>query len=217
MIIDHNHLAYKARWMQSGENQYNGAYYYSKEIVEKMIPRVQTDRNWVTINIPGVGASHSIIFIHNNLHPENYNWLSCYKDLVLVCGIPETCDKVRHLGTPIYLPLSVDVSYVEKFRREKTKDTAFAGRIVKSFLNSNLPGDVEIIGGVPRDELLARMAEYRHIYAVGRTAIEARILGCDILPYDDRFPDPSIWKVVDTLEAADILQKELDRIERSKR
>ena len=45
MIIDHNHPDYKAKWKTLGEDKYNGAYYYSKEIVKNIIPNVKTDRN----------------------------------------------------------------------------------------------------------------------------------------------------------------------------
>ena len=64
---------------------------------------------------------------------------------------------------------------------------------------------------MPRERLLKKMAQYKKIYAVGRTAIEARALGCEILPYDPRFPDVDRWKVIDNLEAAKMLQEELDR------
>ena len=58
------------------------------------------------------------------------------------------------------------------------------------------------------------MAEYEQIYAVGRTAIEAKILGCEVLPYDVRYPDPRMWKVIDNKDAAKLLQKKLDVIDR---
>lgn len=52
------------------------------------------------------------------------------------------------------------------------------------------------------------VAKYRNALAVGRCAIEAMVLGCEILPYDRRCPDPSIWRVVDNREAAQMLQHE---------
>ena len=209
MIIDHNHPAYRARWNNAGAGKFNGAFFYSKEIVKNIIPNVRTDRNWVTINIPGFAPDHSIVFIHNNKHPWNYNWLENYEDLILVCGVPETCEKVAHLGKTIYLPLSVDVEDVAKYRCEKTKEIAFAGRLDKARVLSG----VDMIGGLPRTKLLPEMAKYRKIYAVGRTAIEAKILNCEVLPYDQRFPDPKLWRIVDNSEAAKILQRELDRID----
>ena len=222
MIYDHTHSWYFAKWKYSGNNRWNGAYYYSIEIVKNIIPNVKTDRSWVTVNIPyqnrvpqfdACAESHSIVFIHNNLHPENYDWLSRYDDLVLVCGIPETMDKIKHLGTPIYLPLSVDVEYIKQFQRPKTKEIAFCGRKAKSGGHDFLPG-TDFIHGMQRDKLLSVMAEYKKVYAVGRTALEAKVLSCEILPYDERFPDVSRWEVLDNSDAVKILQKKLDEIDK---
>ena len=216
MIISHNHAAYRKTWQDAGVNQYNGAFYYSKEIVKNIIPNVKTDRNWITVNAQGIGCDHSIVFIHNNLHPGRYEWLKKYDDLVLVCGIPETMEKVAHLGEPIYLPLSIDTEYVGQFRvEEKTKGAAFVGRKSKAQLGE-LPHGIDCIHGLPRQRLLPRMAQYKKIYAVGRTAIEAKCLGCLIAPYDERFPDPTIWEVFDNREAAVMLQQKLNRIDRRK-
>ena len=210
MIINHNYPKYKMTRALSGTNKYNGAYYYSLEICDRIIPNVETDYNWITVNM-GIGCGHSIVFIHNNLHPESYDWLKQYKDLILVCGIPETAEKMKYLGKTIYLPLSINVSEVEQYKCEKTKETAFAGRKSKR-KDKYLGKGVDYLEGIPREALLSRMAEYRNIYAVGRTAIEAACLGCKILPYDDRFPDPNIWKVIDNLEAAKMLQEELNKL-----
>lgn len=218
MIIDHDDFVYKDRWNAAGADRYNGAYYYAKEIKENIIPRIKTLRDWVLINTKGYAYDGAIVFIHNNKHPENYEWLKRYQDLVLVCGIPETCEKVKHLGRTILLPLSVDTEYVAQFKTEKTKEVAFAGRVSKIHDAENaLPKGCDILGGLPREELLPELAKYKKVYAVGRTAIEARILGCEILPYDPRFPDPSIWQPLDNKEAAEILQKELNKIDVDKR
>lgn len=212
-IIDHNHPSYRKRRGISGSNKWNGAFYYSEEIVKNIIPFVDTDRNWMTINTPGFGMDHSIVFIHNNLHPELYDWLSRYKDLILVCGIPETCVKMTHLGIPVYLPLSVDVEQVRSYTvNEKTKDMAFFGRKSKR-KGIEFPEGTDIIEGIPRTKMLSVMAEYRKVFAVGRTAIEAKILGCEILPYDPRFPDPDRWKIVDNREAATLLNQILKDID----
>lgn len=222
MIIDHNHPDYRKRWENAGTGQFNGAFYYSKEIVKNIIPYVETDRHWMTINIPeknrvpqfdSYGDDHMIVFIHNNLHPENYDWLARYNDLVLVCGIPETCDKVAHLGNAIYLPLSIDVADVQSYMRPKTKEVAFVGRACKRS-GIVFPPNVDYIEGLPRQQLLESMAEYKEIYAVGRTAIEAKALGCKILPYDERFPDVERWQVLDNREASKILQEKLNIIDK---
>ena len=216
MFISHKHIDYKKRQEKLGYGKYNGAYYYSKEIVDNIAPRIKTDRNWITINLSGYACDHAIVFVHNNVHPELYEWLNLYNDLILVCGIPETCDKIKHLGTPIYLPLSVDVGYLEQFKTEKTRDMAFVGRQPKR-VGHDFPPGTDFIEKMPRDELLTKMAKYKKIFAVGRTAIEGKVLGCEILPYDERFPDPDFWQVLDNKDAADILQKKLDEIDKRKR
>ena len=215
MIIDHNELLYKWRWNQLGAGRYNGAYYYSKEIVKNIIPNVETDRNWITVNIRGVGCSHSIIFVHNNLNPALYDWLSEFEDLVLVCGVEETCEKVEHIGKTIYLPLSIDTKYVKQFKlpKEERSGTAYAGRPSKREIDGVYFPTCDILENLPREQLLSRMAHYEYIYAVGRTAIEAKALGCKLKAYDPRYPDVRRWKVLDNKEAAKILQKELNIID----
>ena len=71
----------------------------------------------------------------------------------------------------------------------------------------------DLICDLPRNEILERLARYKKAYAVGRCAIEAKILGCEVLPYDRRFPDPSIWEILDNKDAAKILQDKLDELE----
>ena len=212
MIIDHKHALYHEKWAKIGVNRFNGAYYYSQEIVRNIIPNVTTTRNWMTINIPGLGVDHSIVFIHNNQHPEHYDWLRQFRDLIIVCGVPETVEKMQHLGKAIYLPLSVDVEDVLKYKCEKTKKVAFAGRPPKRG-NIEFPEGTDILEGMPREYLLKEMAQYKSVYAVGRTAIEAKVLGCRIRKYDPRYPNTSLWKVLDNKEAAKKLQKMLDEID----
>lgn len=209
-VISHEHPKYQEKRKKMKGDMFNGAYYYSREIVELIIPRVETDRPWVTINIPGECEDHAIVFIHNNLKPDLYDWMKEYKDLILVCGVPETCDKVAHLGTPIYLPLSVDVEEVKKYRCMKTKKRALVGRANKVASTYVLPKTDRLVD-MPRSELLRSMALYKEIYAVGRCAIEGMILGCRILPYDARYPDVNRWKVLDSRDAAKMLNEELKK------
>ena len=218
MIIDHTHPLYAAkhRKLKNG-NQYNGAYYYSKEIVKNIIPNVQTDRNWITIRLPEmtVHPDHSIIFIHNNRNPNYYSYLKEYKDCILVCGVPKTAENLQFYGKTIYLPLSVDVKAVEKYRvKNKTKEIAYAGRRSKlSYMNNRVPSDVDILSNMPQSQLLKEMAKYKKIYASGRTAIQAKILGCEVLPHETNFPDSRFWKVIDNKEAAKMLQDKLNIID----
>ena len=123
----------------------NGALEYSKEIVKYFIPNIKTDRNWVTINLAGYCYDHSIVFIHNNLTTELYEWLKDFDDLILVCSQTETMEKVKEYGHPIYLPLSVDVKEVEKYKTAKTGDNIILikvnifGSVKISFLSIFLP------------------------------------------------------------------------------
>ena len=211
-IVDHTCLEYKKKWISSGFQRYNGAYFYSVEIVNNIIPNIKTDRNWVTINIPGKCFDHSIVFIHNNKNPERYAWLKNYKDLILVCGVPQTCEKVKDYGTSIYLPLSVDTKEIKKHIHSKIHDVAFAGRSTKH-VGMKFPKGTRFIQSLPRDKFLDVLSQYKQVYAVGRVAIEAKILGCEILPYDPRYPDPSIWKIIDNSEVISILQSRLDEID----
>lgn len=210
-IYDHTHWKYRQIVQNNAKRRYNGAFYYSVEIVRNIIPAVKTDRSWVTINAQGYACDHAIVFVHNNLRPENYDWLKKYRDLVLVCGVPETCEKVKHLGRAVYLPLSIDVAEVKRHSREKDREVCFAGRMAKA--TDELPDGIDYLHGVPRGQFLDELARYEKVYAVGRVALEARALGCEVLAYDPRFPDPEVWQVLDNKDAAAMLQKELDKID----
>lgn len=189
----------------------SGALLYSQEIVKYFIPNIKTDRNWVTINLAGYCYNHSIVFIHNNLTPELYEWLKDFDDLILVCSQPETMDKVKEYGYPIYVPLSIPVEEVKKYCTKKTKSRAYAGR--KDKYASRNARNCDRLEDLPHEELLEKMAEYYSVYAVGRTALEAKVLGCRIVPYDPRYPDISRWQVIDSMEAMEILQRELNKAE----
>lgn len=189
----------------------NGALLYSQEIVKYFIPNIKTDRNWVTINLAGYCYDHSIVFIHNNLTPELYEWLKDFDDLILVCSQPETMEKVKDYGYPIYVPLSIPVEEVKKYTTKKTKSRAYAGRAGK--YASRNARNCDRLEDLPHEELLEKMAEYYSVYAVGRTALEAKVLGCRIVPYDPRYPDISRWQVIDSMEAVEILQRELNKAE----
>ena len=218
MIIDHTHPLYaKKRNSLINGNKYNGAYYYSREIVKNIIPLVKTDRNWITIRLPEMQGhpDHSIIFIHNNKNPNYYSYLQNYKDCILVCGLPQTAENLRFYGKTIYLPLSVDVESVKKYHvRNKTKEIAYAGRAIKlDYMNNRVPKDTPVLSNLPQSKLLREMAKYKKIYASGRTAIQAKILGCEVLPHETNFPDSRFWKVIDNKEAAKILQDKLNIID----
>ena len=85
----------------------------------------------------------------------------------------------------------------------------------KKKYEAKLPDNVEFPPqNIPREELLKWIAPYKKCYAIGRCAIEAKVLGCEILPFYDPFPDPEFWQVIDNKEAAKMLQAELDKIDK---
>lgn len=214
MIINHNHPLYKAKRTKQGYGKYNGAYYYSQDICKYIIPNVKTDRTWVTVRIEECteNLDHSIVFIHNNRNPNLYQYLQKYKDVICVCSTPRTYDNMIFYGTPVLLPLSVNVDNIKRYKvKEKTKEMAFAGRRLK--MTNRIPAEADILTDMPQTSLIREMAKYKKIYAVGRTAIQAKILGCEIGVYDSLYPDPNFWKVVDCKDAAKMLQTIIDKID----
>lgn len=218
-----NYIAYCKTYHPNNSGAHNGAYYYSKEIVKNIIPHVKTDRNWDTLGMKFVRTNdHSIIFLHHNInHDKVYSWLKRYKDLIYICSVEQTYEwaKKQPNGHAIFLPLSIDVEYVKQFKSEKTKQACYAGN-KWSFkipdIKKYVPKGVDFSpANIPRDELLTFIAPYKECYAVGRTAIEAKILGCKIKVCDSRYPNPNIWKVLDNKDAAKILQKELNLLDHS--
>ena len=216
MIIDHKHPTYAKARRRLGRHKYNGAYYYSCEIVDNIIPNVITDRNWMTVVAGDEMVDHSIIFVHDNLNTENtYGRYAKLKDAIFVVGLPCMVDRVSKLGRTVYLPLNVDTKYVHKFKQPKTKKLASIGRKAATRIERGYSIDpsADLINLLPRPDLLEAMAKYEQVYAIGRTAIEAKVLGCEVLPFHPDFPDPELWKVVDNIEAARTLQDLLDEID----
>ena len=66
MVIDHNHPEYKKLRRKIGKGKFNGCYYYSKEIVDNIIPRVKTNRDWNTVGRDFTGMHDGmIVFLHD--------------------------------------------------------------------------------------------------------------------------------------------------------
>ena len=215
IIIDHNHPKIRAirNNPRFAPHKHNGAYYYSVEIGKYFIPEIKTDRNWVTINVGSEAPEHVIVFAHNNVRLE---WYEKYKgkDAILVCGMPETAERLKCYGKTIYLPLSVDVEEVAKYRTEKTENVCFVGRYEKR--TDDVPNGIPCLASMPRTDLLRELAKYRKAYAVDRCAIEAKILGCEVLEYGYNYGvrHPSdFWQIIDSRDAAKMLQKMLDEID----
>lgn len=223
MIIDHTHPEYIKRRKEIGNGKYNGAYYYSKEIVANIIPNVKTWRGWNTVGRDVEGMTdHMIVFLHDNSTPWHYKWLKKYNDLILVCSSQYTANSVKYFGTTIVLPMSVDIEYVKQFRTKKTKEICFVGN---AWVKDNImpkpesllvPGRVDSFSSLPRTKLLKELAKYKQAYAIDRCAIEAKVLGCELLPLSTRYSVDNIGTVLDNREAAKILQCELDIIDGGK-
>lgn len=222
-IIDTNNPNYKALRKQLHGGQYNGAYYYSLDIVKNIIPNVQTDRPWDTLGMRGVRSmDHAIVFVHHNLNWDRvYSWLDQYKDQVLVCSTIPTLKWAKSKGkTAIFLPLSIDTDYVKQFKVPKTKEACYAGNRwafkEEDFLEY-VPSTTDIQPpNLEREELLRFIAPYKECYAIGRCAIEAKCLGCQIKVCYHKYQDPSWWRVLDNKDAAKILQSMLYRIDNAK-
>lgn len=212
-----NYRAYRKAYPTGG---HNGAHYYADEIERNIIPLVKTGRNWDCLGMKMTNhPDHCIMFLHHNLNFNTvYGWLKRYKDVILVVSSWVTYAAAQNAGyRVIYLPLSVDVEYVKKFRTEKTKKACYAGNkwgFKLKDLAKYVPKDVDYPPrDLPRDKLLEFMAPYKECYAVGRCAIEAKILGCEIKVCDSRYPDPEYWEIIDNKDAAKILQRELDKVD----
>lgn len=223
-IIDTTNPDYKAYckiYHHDGKGMYNGAYYYSREIVKNIIPLVKTERPWDTLGMRCTrSADHAIVFIHHNLkHDQVYGWLKRYKDLIYVCSSEESYEWAKNQpdSHAIFLPLSIDVDYVKQFKAKKTKQACYAGNkwgFKEKDIAKYVPKGVKFPpANMPRDELLAWIAPFKECYAVGRTALEAKALGCKIKVCDHRYPDVKFWELIDNKKAAKMLQKELDRID----
>lgn len=221
-IFDHTSPAYTKRLNEMKEGRNNGAFHYSREIVKNIIPNVKTDRSWVTIN-SGECENRAIVFIHSNVDIEkNYSWLKEFDDLICVCSVKSTCKEIERLGIgkAIFLPLSVDVEEVKKhLKPAKTKRACYVGNMwgwKMPDIRKYVPAGTRFLTNMSRDELLEQLSMYQDAYAIGRCAIEAKVLGCNVKVCDSRYPDPDMWKVLDNKKAAKMLQKALDKIDGKK-
>lgn len=221
IIIGTDNVQYRGyRKVFANSGLHNGAYYYAKEIETNIIPLVKTNRNWDCLGMRFTNYfPHSIVFLHHNLSfDKTYGFLKKYDDLVLVASSWLTYSRAQDAGFKvIFLPLSIDVDYVRKFATEKTKEACYAGnkwKFKEKDLEKYLPKDIDFPpADLPREELLKFIAPYKRCYAVGRCALEAKALGCEIGVCDSRYPDPNFWKLISNQEAAKILQQELDKID----
>ena len=197
----------------------NGALIYSMNIVKNIIPNVKTDRNWVTIDTHRC-FDNSIVFIHSNVDIERYEYLKDYKNLILVASQHETVKKLKAAGYAdhvIYLPLSIDVAETLKYKNVQPharEGYCYAGRPDKPYVDGlRLDKNIVFLSRLTHPDLLKRLNDFKYCYAVGLTAIEAKLMGCTILPFDRRYPDTKVWKILDGKFTAGLLQEKIDQID----
>ena len=207
--------------MKNGK--FNGAYYYSQEIVKNIIPYVKTERAWDTLTMREIGTvDGAICFLHQCVEMDKaYDWLKDYEDLLVVSS-PYVYDWAVQKGyKAIYLPLSIDTEYVKQFKKKRrTKNACFCGNIWKfreQEIAETIPGDVDFQPpNICREDLLKFMSDYKYVYAIGRCALEAQALGAKILQCYKKFPVEH-WKLIDNKDAAIMLQRELDKIDKKRK
>ena len=218
-IIGIHNRDYQAYRKAYSKGSFNGAYFYAKEIEENIIPLVNTDYNWDLLGMRMTGhMDHSLIFIHHNIDMDTvYSWLDKYHDIILIVSQQHVFTwAVEHGYKAILLPLSIVVGYVERFKSKKKFGACYAGNrwTFKRKDEEKIPKGVDFPpSNLPREELLKFIAPYKQCYAIGRCAMEAKVLGCEILPFYWRYPDPSHWKILDNVDAARMLQHALELIE----
>ena len=220
LIIDTHNMNYRAYRSAWPRGKFNGAYYYAKELEKYFVPTIKTDRPWDLLGMRFTAHYHrSIIFIHHCLNwDETYPWIAKLKDPILVVSTKPTLEWAKSKGyKAIFLPLSIDVDYVSQFKTEKTKGACYSGnrwKFKREDEDKNIPEGVDFPpADLKREELLKFIAPYRELYAIGRCALEGIVLGCEIKPFYNKYPDPSYWKVIDSKDAAKMLQHELDTID----
>lgn len=203
-------------WINLKIPHQNGAYWYSKELLERVIPNIKTDRNWILINAEHICMDHSIVFIHNNAHPERYDWLKECKDLILVCSTVKTLETMIEMYPKfhsIFIPLSIDVHYVEKFKaKRKTKKVCYYGRLEKCPKKLMKDDKIVKLGNDDRDKLLKEVAKFKTVYAIGRCALEALALKCEVISHEGEYEGVK-FNLLDNKEIIPELQRLLNEID----
>lgn len=203
-------------WMDTHVGINNGAYWYSKELYENIVPKIKTKRGWCLINVDNQCEDDMIVFIHNNANPERYEWLRNYKNLILVCSQPKTLRAMVEMFPKfhcIYIPLSIDTKYVKQFKaKRKTKDTAYFGRKTKCPKSISVDEKIEKINGNDREKLLKQVAKYKKVYAIGRCALEAKCLGCKVLHHEGEYQNVE-FELLDNKDVIPELQRLLNEID----
>ena len=190
----------------------NGAYWYSKELVENILPKIKTERPFVTINLDPFCCDNAIVIIHNNIDQKGYEWLSRFKNLICLCSkIEALCNLVEMLPKAhvVFLPMSIDTTYVKKFKaKKKTRNACYFGRLAT--VPNDLPKNVKILGNHDREETLKEVAKYKTVYARGRCLLEAKCLGCKTISTSKMTGSEDL---IDNKDAIKLLQNIINEID----
>ena len=217
MIFSHLSPEYKEYCKKFGIVPDNGAYYYSREIMKNIIPKIKTRRNWVLVNVPDCCYDNSIVFIHNNKNPEHYEWLKDYQDLILVCSNIKTLKYMIKLFPKfhcILIPLSIDTKYVKRFKvKEKTEDKAYYGRLEKCPEKILKNENIIKIYGKNRPKNLREVAKFKTVYSIGRCQLEAKCLGCKVISHTGEY-DNIYWDLLDNADVVPELQRLINEIDK---
>lgn len=221
IIVRADNPNYLAKWNGLDKaSKYNGAYYYSHDIEKYIVPLIKTKR---PINVIGIrecgGEDNMLVFVHHYLNVrEKYQWLSKYRNVVIVSSDYEADKELARYGTVIHLPLSINVDEVAKHRvKKKTQKACYYGNpwgFKRKEIAELVPPEVHRFGTMPREKAWDIVAQYRECYAIGLCALEAQVLGCRLKMSRYRYPDPEeSFPVLDCKEAARRLQVALDSID----
>ena len=169
----------------STSSKKNGAYWYGLEIETNILPKIDAN---VIVYVNGASLYEarevpdgSVVVTHDNANTERTYRKLFKKNVLFICSKQSTADKLAKIGEKAaYIPLSIDMAYVAKYKRaKKTKDTAFVGNAwsFKRDYLASLPKTIKQLSDMPREELLTEMSKYKNIIAEGRCMMEAQILG----------------------------------------
>lgn len=215
---------YQAWRAKQGMARNNGAYWYAKEIEDIILPELKHLNLWINT----VGSRFlsprdiprgAVIVCHDNINTVR-TYMRLFKlDVLWICSKQSVADTlIKHGEKAVYIPLSIDVEYVEQFKRKRrTKDIAYVGNawgFKKEYLSS-MPSNIVQLNGMDRDDLLKEMSKYRTIIAEGRCLLEAKVLGAKTELPTHGYGDIVDREVIDSREAIPMWREVLEAHEQS--
>ena len=116
----------------------------------------------------------------------------------------------------IFIPLSIDINYVKQFKtKRKTKKVCYYGRLEKCPKDIMEDDTIDKLGEGERDEMLKQIAKYKMVYAIGRCALEAQALGCEVKSHQGEYEGVK-FELKDNTDIIHDLQRILNEIDNIK-